>query len=51
MSMSPKWPILSHFTNKILHAFLITLMRAAYTAHLILLDLITLIIFGEEHIL
>jgi hypothetical protein len=36
------------FPTYILHAFLFTPIRASYPAHLILLDLITLIILGER---
>jgi len=41
----------SVFPTKILYAFLISPMRATCTAYLILLDLITLIIIGEMHML
>jgi hypothetical protein len=34
--------------KKNLYAFLFSLVRATYPVHLILFDLITLIIFGEE---
>jgi len=37
------------FWTKILYAFLIPPMRAAYTAHRIFLDLITLTVFGEAY--
>jgi hypothetical protein len=37
------------FTTKLLYAFLFALMRATRLVHLILLDLIILIIFGEKY--
>jgi hypothetical protein len=39
----------SGFPIKTLYAFLFSQMQATYPAHLVLLDLIILIIFGEEH--
>jgi hypothetical protein len=39
----------SGFHTKILHAFLFSLMRATFPAHLIMFDMIILIIFGEEY--
>jgi hypothetical protein len=39
----------SGFPTNILHAFRYALIRATYPAHLILLDLIILIILGEEY--
>jgi hypothetical protein len=41
----------SGFLTKILYAFLIYFMHATWHAHLILLDMITVIIFGKEYIL
>jgi hypothetical protein len=38
----------SGFPAKILYAFFLYPMLAAYHAHLILLDLIVIIIFGEQ---
>jgi len=49
------WPCLpsglfpSRFPTKILYAFLVSLIHAAYSAYFILLDLTTLIIFYEAH--
>jgi hypothetical protein len=45
----PNGLFLSGFPIKILYAYLISIMRATCSAHLILLDLITLIIFGEVY--
>jgi hypothetical protein len=39
----------SGFPNNILHTFLFSPIRATCLAHLILLDLIILIILGEEY--
>jgi hypothetical protein len=39
----------SGFPTKILYAFLISPMRASFPTHLILLDLSTLIVYGEEY--
>jgi len=39
----------SAYQNKILYTFLITPMCTTSPAHLILLDLITLIVFGEQY--
>jgi hypothetical protein len=39
----------SGFPTKILHAFLISSMRVTWPGHLILLDLIILILFGEAY--
>jgi hypothetical protein len=40
---------LSGFPTNILHAFLLSPIHATYPAHLILLDLIIQIIYGEEY--
>jgi hypothetical protein len=42
-------PFLLAFPTKILHAFLFYRMRATFCAHLMLLNLIFLFIFGEEY--
>jgi len=44
---SSKWTLPFRFPTKILTIFLISLMCATWHAHLIILDLITVIIFGE----
>jgi hypothetical protein len=51
MSRSPKWLPPPHTFRPKLYAFITALMRAKCSAHLILLDLITLIIFGSDIIL
>jgi hypothetical protein len=38
----------SHFLTKTLYAFLLFLRRVTCPAHTIILDLVTLIIFGED---
>jgi hypothetical protein len=45
----PRGQLPSGLTTKILYALLVSPMRAAYPGHLILLDFITRIIFGNEY--
>jgi len=45
----PNYLFFSGFSITILYAFLISPMLAVFLVHLILLDLIVLIIFGEEY--
>jgi len=46
---SSKWSLSFTYSNKILSAFLIPSIQATCSTHLIFLDLITLIIFGEAY--
>jgi hypothetical protein len=48
-SLSSQWLFPSGFPTNILYAFLLSPIRAACHAQLILLDLITLIVLGEEY--
>jgi hypothetical protein len=48
--MFPNWSPPLRILTEILCAFLISPMHAEYPAHLILIDLITLLIFGEENL-
>jgi len=47
---SSEWSLPFSFPTKILYAFLISSVHATCPAHLILLDLITLMTFGEEYL-
>jgi hypothetical protein len=47
--MSSKWSVPSGFHTKTLHEFLFSHTRVTFPANLIVLDLIILIIFGEEY--
>jgi hypothetical protein len=48
MRRSFEWSLPFRVSNQILHAFPISLMRATWSANLILLDLVSLIISGEQ---
>jgi hypothetical protein len=49
MVRTPNYLFLSGVSTKTLYEFLISLMRAACAAHLMPLDIITLLMFGEEY--
>jgi hypothetical protein len=48
MSRSSKWFFFSEFLTKILYALLFSPIRATCHTHLIVLDLIILIVLGEQ---
>ena len=44
-----RWSFLSDFTTKIMCAFLVSLMLAAYPAHIAFFYLIIIIVFGKQN--